>query len=164
MEEFLIKNYIQITYSFELVAVVIGLISYKKYKGTPAAFFIKIVCFLFFIEIIGSYAFYYDKFEFLKPLYNSVFRQNYWWFTLFFDIGVTLLFSALFIKILKKKKHQNILKYLNYAYIIFTSIYLICNRDVFFFQTFPLIQIAGALIIVTCTFIYFLNYFRVSYY
>ena len=157
MEDFLKNNYSLLTNSFILVAVLAGLISYKKYRQATATFFIKIIIYLFLIELIGSYAFYYNKFEFLKPIYNSVFRQNYWWYTLTFDILTIVLFSILFQKILNSTTHRKILKVITISFIVFAILYLIFNRHLFFFQFFPVIQIIGGLIIITCSVLYFLE-------
>lgn len=155
MEEFLKNNYSLLTKSFILVAVVAGIISYKKYKGTTATLFIKIIFFIFFIEVIGSYSNYYKYFDFMESIYNSVFRKTYWWYTLSFDLGITLLISIFFQKILKHPSNRKILKIITGAFIILFISYVIYNKDVFFFQTFPVIQIAGAVVIICCSILYF---------
>ncbi len=144
-------------FGVELVAVITGIISYKKYKGTTATFFIKIVIYLFFVELIGSYSLFYEEFEFLKPVYNSIFMQNYWWFTFTFDIITIILFSILFQKILKSPVFCKTLKGITILFIVFTLIYLILNRHLFFFQFFIPVQIFGGLIIIMCSVFYFIE-------
>lgn len=150
------------TKSFILVAVVAGLISYKKYKGTTTTFFIKITVYLLFIEIIGGYATLYSKFEFLKSIYNSIFRQNYWWYTITFDVITIILLAVLFQNILQIKYHKSILRYTNYAFILFAIIYLIYNRQLFFYQFFPVLQITGAVLIIMCSVLYYLELLKGS--
>lgn len=157
MEEFFVKNYFNLTYFVELVAVIAGIISYKKYQGTPATFFIKIIWIIFCIEFIGSYSNYYNTFDFLKPIYNSIFRVNYWWFTLTYQIGVVILISIFYQKLLVNKLFNIILKYATVAYFTFSIIYLVIHKDQFFSQMFPLISIlAGILVLTACVF-YFIE-------
>jgi hypothetical protein len=157
MEEFLKGNYSILTKLFILVTVVSGLISYKKYKGTPVTFFIKILIYLFIIELVGCYPLFYSTFKFLEPIYNSVFRQNYWWYTIAFDLIAIVLFSILFQKIICNKLYVMILKYSTYAFVLFSIFYIIFHHDIFFIQFFPVIQITGAIIILSCSIFYFIE-------
>ncbi|AUC76224.1 hypothetical protein [Olleya sp. Bg11-27] len=157
MVDFLRENYSLLTIFCTFIAVVSGLISYKKYKGTAAAFFIKIVLFIFIVELIGSYSSLYDTFSFLEPIYNSYFRQNYWWYTIAFDLIVIVLFSILFQKIISNTFYKTILKYSTYAFVLFSVTYIIYHRELFFMQLFPVIEIAGAIIILGCSIFYFIE-------
>ena len=157
MEEFFKENYSVLSVVCTFIAAVSGLISYKKYKETAATFFIKILVFLFIVELVGFYSSCYKYFSFLEPVYNSVFRQNYWWYTLSFDVMAIVLFSMLFQKVIINKVYINILKYGTYCFVLFSLVYLIYNRDVFFFQFFPVIQILGAFIILSCSVFYFIE-------
>lgn len=151
MEKFFIENYSYLTYFVELVAVIAGIITYKKYKGTPATFFIKIIWFSFFIELIGSYSNYYNTFEFLKPILNSIFKVNYWWYTLTYLIGVVISISIFYQKILENIRFKLFLKYLTVAYFLSAVIYLLINPDLFFSQIPPVISIlAGILVLTSC--------------
>ncbi|MEM5538276.1 hypothetical protein [Olleya sp. AS48] len=157
MEEFLKDNYSILTKFFILVAVVSGLVTYKKHKGTPATFFVKVLIYFLIVELIGTYSSLYKNFSFLEPIYNSLFRQNYWWYTIAFDIIGIVLFSLLFQKIIPNKLYNKVLKYSTYGFVLFSILYIIYNRDLFFFQFFPVIQITGALIILSCSVFYFIE-------
>ncbi|MEQ3664700.1 MULTISPECIES: hypothetical protein [unclassified Olleya] len=157
MEEFLKDNYSILTKFFILVAVVSGLVTYKKHKGTPAAFFVKVLIYFLIVELIGTYSSLYKNFSFLEPIYNSLFRQNYWWYTIAFDIIGIVLFSLLFQKVIPNKLYNKVLKYSTYGFVLFSILYIIYNRDLFFFQFFPVIQITGALIILSCSVFYFIE-------
>lgn len=133
-----------------LIAVIASLISYKKHKGTIVFFFILIIFYLFLIDLLGSYYLIYTKFEFLKPLYNSVFKKNYWWFTLNFDLGIILFFSILYQKIIKTLKFKIILKCVTILYLCFAVIFIAIKHQELFQQTFPVLQILGASIIIMC--------------
>ncbi|AXO79069.1 hypothetical protein DZC78_01280 [Olleya aquimaris] len=157
MEHFLHQNYSFLTKFFILIAVVSGIVSYRKYKGTPAIFFIKIVLFLFLIEVIGSYYKLKGLHNFFDPIFSSVFKKNFWWYTLAFDVVVIVLFSVLFQKVIANKKFKKILKFTTYCFILFSSIHIFYNRDLFFIQFFPMIQIAGAFVILSCSILYFME-------
>ncbi|WP_417236187.1 hypothetical protein [Bizionia paragorgiae] len=150
MEEFFRQNYFLLTNSTILIAVFAGLFSIKKYKGSPESFFIIIIFYLFAIELIGNYPRLYGKIEFLEPLYNSVFRKNYWWYTLAFDIGVILLFSVLYQKIIKSIAFKRVIKVATILYFGFSVIFILINYQDLFKQTFPVFQLLGALIILMC--------------
>lgn len=150
MEEFLKNNYALLNKSIILIAVFFGFIFYRKYKGTAAIIFIKIVFTLFVIDLIGSYTRLYGVFDFFKPVSSSIFRKNYWWFTLTWDIGVITLFSILYQKIIENKNFKFILKIITLIYICFAIIFLLINYQGLFHKTFPLLQILGAIIILLC--------------
>ncbi|WP_452224591.1 hypothetical protein [Lacinutrix chionoecetis] len=109
------------------------------------------------IEVIGSYTLYYDKFDFLEPVYNSKFRKNYWWFTIAYDIFVVILFSIFYQKIIATPRFKTILKITTLAFTVFSIGYIIHNIDALFIQLLPVIQIGGALIILLCFVLYFIE-------
>jgi len=157
MLEILFKHNSLITHSLEALAAVIGLFCLKKYKGTPAVFFIGILVYLFLIDTIGSYPQFYGKWDFLEPIRNSKLYRNTWWFTVFFDIVAVLLITAFYLKILQNKKHRILIKYVASAYLI-TSILVIYNNFNFFLSNaFPTLYIFNAVLIITCAICYFLE-------
>jgi len=157
LEEFLINNYSLLTKTFIFVTVCVGIFFYKKYKCTAVTFFIKIIIYLFFVEIIGSYAFFYDRFDFLKPIYNSIFRKTYWWYTITFDLVGIILFSVFYQKIINKSIFKKTVKYSTYIFTVFSILYIVLNSDILFQHFFPVIQILGAIIILMCTVFYFME-------
>lgn len=157
MKNFILNNHVVITYVIEFIAVLVGFFSYKKYQHTTAISFIHILFFIFFIELIGSYPNYYNKLEFLNPLYNSVFRQNYWWFTIFFDVIIVFLFSRLFLKVLNIRFLNRLVNISSIIFLVFSTIFLFVNYEKLFFQVFPFIQIVGSLLIIISTISYFIE-------
>lgn len=157
MEFFLINNYSLIIKLIIIAAVIAGILSYKKFKNTPVTFFIKILIGLLIIEYVGSYPLYYNTFNFLKPIYNSIFRKNYWWFTIAYDIVVIILFSIFYQKILVSLKFKRILKYATWVFAVVSFCYAALNLEALFNQLLPVVQIFGALIILLCCILYFLE-------
>lgn len=157
MKDFIINNNVLITYVIEFIAVLVGIILYKKYQPTTAIAFIHILFFIFFVELLGSYPNYYSKFEFLKPLNNSIFRQNYWWFTICFDVVAVFLLSRLFLKVLKIKRLQRLVNISSIIFLVVSIIYILINIEKLFIQMFPLVQVLGSLLIIISTVSYFIE-------
>src|SRR5690606_16038709 len=86
---------------------------------------------------------------------DTVFIRNFWWTTFYWKIGAILFFSFYYHGILANKRFKMILKYSGYSFLIFSSIYVLCNWDAYFVQFFPIISILGAVIVFLCTAFYF---------
>lgn len=157
MLELLIKNGSLITKSFEALAAVIGIFTLKKYKGTAAAFFIVILVYLFLVDLLGSYTYYYNTFDFLKPVRNSVFKTNRWWYTIFFDLIALLLISIFYQKILKHKWHKIILKYATVLYLLISFVLIVSDIDKLFTRPYPLIYCLQLVLILCCSIFYFVE-------
>lgn len=55
MNKFLLKYYSVLTHTLEILATVTGLIIFKRYKQTPAKYFILFLINIVFLEQVGSY-------------------------------------------------------------------------------------------------------------
>ncbi|MGB1308986.1 MAG: hypothetical protein ACPG6B_08760 [Oceanihabitans sp.] len=162
MKEFFLENYNTIIYCIEAFAVCVGLFCLKKFSNTNAVFFIKILVYLFVIELLGSYTYLYGTFEFLEPIRNSVFKTNRWWFTITFDIVVVILFSILYQKILKNKKHKFILKVGTILFTITAVFLILIDIDTLFAGSYDSIGIIGTLLILTCCVFFFIEILQSS--
>ncbi|AUC81240.1 hypothetical protein [Lacinutrix sp. Bg11-31] len=157
MLEFLFYYNSIITHSIEAIAAITGLFCLKKYKGTAAIFFIWLLVYLCLVDVLGMYPKYYNTFDFLEPIKNSIFRRNSWWFTIFFDIIAVILFSLLFQKILKKKLSKNILKYGIILYSFIAIILIVLDIDALFKSNFRSIYILETILICCCSVFYFIE-------
>ncbi len=157
MDEFLKQNYSFITLSVELLAAVVGLLFYKKYKSTAAKYFIYFLIYLTVCDFICSYTWYVHPKKVFGFLIGTVFEKNYWWSTLYWVIGAILFFSFYYYKILKNKTYKNIVKYSGYTFFVFSIVYIILNWDDYFIRFFPVIGILGAIIIFICAVLYFIE-------
>lgn len=161
MEEFLKQNYRTLTFSVEILAVVFGILSYKKYKHTTAKYFIYFLIYVLFVDCIGNYPFYVKEYKFLSNINaiikGTVFEKNKWWYTIFWRIGSILFFTFYYSKIVKNHIRQKAIKYFGIIFLITSLFTLIYNRDVFFTSSFPLITIMGAVIVVLCVTFYFID-------
>ena len=150
MDEFLGNNYYLITHSVEIIAAITGLFCLRKYKGTAAIYFIYFLVFIALADLFGEYShFVYEGglFDFLK---GTTIEENNWWYTLFWDIGSILFFTFYFQKILFKENYILTVKIARNIFLYFSLIYIIFNWEVFFYRSFPILYIAGAIIIFLC--------------
>jgi len=156
MNDFLLEYYNNITFSVEVLAAVTGLVLYNKYKHTAAKYFIWFLVYLSFCDFSGSYVHYINNgpFSFLE---GTRFVRNFWWSTLYWKIGAIVFFVFYFNKILTKSHHKQVIKYLGYAFIVFSIIYILCNWSDYFMRFFPIISVVGAFIIFLCCVFYFIE-------
>lgn len=158
MNDFLLEYYSTITHCVEFLAALTGILLYKKYKFTIAKYFINFLVYLSIFDLCGGkYNEYILNNGFLSFLEDTVFMRNYWIYTLFFDLGATMFFVFYYNKILKKKEFKSIVKYIGYAFLIFSIIYIILNSEAFFINYFSAINIFGAVIVFLCTVFYFVE-------
>ncbi|WP_289046115.1 hypothetical protein [uncultured Olleya sp.] len=157
MLDFLFKNYFLITHILEATTAVIGLFCLKKFKDTAVVFFIKILVFLFFVDFLGSYTLYLDNFEFFKPIKGTKFAYNTWWFTLFFDVLAVSFLTFFYIKLFKNILLKKIIKIILLSFWIYCFAKVIYDFDSLFYTSDPVIYIFGAILIIGCTSIYFIQ-------
>ena len=157
MDNFLLKNYLLITVSSEILAAVTGLILFKKYKHTAAKYFILFLVYVIFIVFGGMYSYYVVNngiFSFLK---GTLIEKNFWWFTIFWDIGAVTFFGWYYLKILRNKWHIKFLSVSLYVFIIVSVLTILLSLPDFFIKPLPIISVMGGIIILQCVFFYFLE-------
>ena len=162
MEEFLIKYYSILTHGVEIMAAVTGLLLFKKYKPTAVRYFIYFLVYVVFVELIGSYPRYLDKLELLDSLKelinNSRFKENYWWYTIFWSIGSILFYSFYYQKILTNKSYKRIIKYSGFIFLIISIVTIISDLDKFFNTTCSIIiRGSGLIVILLCVLFYLIE-------
>lgn len=157
MNDFLLKYYNNITFSVEILAAVTGLILYKKYKPTAAKYFIWFLIYLSICDFLNTYVYYIANNSFLSFLKGTVFVWNYWWTTLYWEIGAIVFFSFYYHKILNNSKFKKTVLYFGYIFFVFSVVYILNNWEDYFVRFFPIISILGALIIFLCAVFYFIE-------
>ncbi|WP_346882504.1 hypothetical protein [uncultured Algibacter sp.] len=157
MEAFLIDNYRLLTHTVEILAAVTGIFCYKKYRLTAAKYFIYFLVYLTICDFLNYYTVYVRPNKFLNALIGTKFEKNYWWSTLFWNIGAIMFFSLYYNKILKIAVHKTIVKYAGYAFLLFAIIYIALHFDAYFYKFFPIISILGAIVILLCAILYFIE-------
>ncbi len=159
MVEFLLENKSFLTKGFEIMAAVVGILYFKKYRHTAAKYFIYILIYIAVLELIGSYTVYVDNYGFLSDikdiLKGTLFERNAWYYTFFWKIGAIILFSSYYQKILKKDYFIKLLRWSSYTFLIISFVLIFSDSTRFFKGSFPVISILGAIIIMECAVFYF---------
>jgi hypothetical protein len=164
MKDFLLNNYSILYRSVIFLAAIIGLFSLRKFKKTHSKFFIWFLVYVFFLEIFAAYPTYLANYKILSPINefinDSGFKQNYWFYTIFWSIGGILFYSYYYQKVLRNKTFLKILKYATYVFLICSIVFIAFNMHTFFNSTIPFIDIIGAVIIFLCASFYFIEILR----
>ncbi|WP_238320853.1 hypothetical protein [Neotamlana nanhaiensis] len=154
MEDFLLKYYSYVTFAVEFLAVITGLILYKKYKHAATKYFIWFLVYLTICDTLSNYV-RFIRDGFLHFLHGTIFAWNYWWCTLFWKIGAIAFFIFYYRKVLKIERLRAVLKYVNIVFLIYAFGCILLNFDEYFVKSFISISIIGAIIIIICAMFYF---------
>jgi hypothetical protein len=154
MNELLLKYNNTITFSIEILAAVTGLVLYNKYKQTAAKYFIYFLVYLSICDVFNTYVYHIND-GFLTFLKETVFIRNFWWTTLYWEIGAIMFFSFYYYGILTNEKFKSIVKYSSYVFLVFSIGYILFHWNEYFIRFFPVIGVLGAVIIFLCTAFYF---------
>lgn len=144
------------------MAAVTGLLLLKKYKHSAVKYFIYFLVYVVFVELIGSYPRYLLKINALASLKevvdNSRFKENYWWYTIFWSVGSILFYSFYYQKILNNNSYKRIIKYAGFTFLIISIITIITDIDNFFSTTCSIIiRASGLIVILLCVLFYFME-------
>ena len=144
-----------------IVCAVIGIVYYKKYKNYNSKIFIYYLIYVVFVDFIGSYPYYVIEYEQLHGLRDylkeTYFSRNFWWFTTFWNIGSVLFMSYYYYLILKTRSFKKIVKYVCFIFLFSSVIYISQNLNSFFNSQLKFVNIFGALVILNCICLYFIE-------
>lgn len=157
MENFFVHYKSEITRVVEISAALTGLLLYKNYKDTSAKYFIYFLVYLSIGDFINTYVYHIRNGGILSFLEGTVFEWNYWWSTLFWKIGSIVFFTFYYSKVLGNKNFKTIIKYVGIFFLFFSILTILINWNVFFISDFPMIKILGAIIIILCSILYFIE-------
>ncbi len=131
-KDFIIINYSLLTRIIEAIPVLVGLLLFKKYKHTKVKYFIYYLIFVLIGEIIATYP-EFLHYEFFEPLDNlvtgTVFKRNYWWYTIFWQIGSTVFLAFYFIKSIYSKWSKNLIKTSTLFFLLASCLYILFFWD-----------------------------------
>ena len=151
------QNYSLLTYSVEILAVIVGLLTYQKYRSTTAKYFILFLIYVLTLEIIGYYPTFFKNRGLWQIISNTVFEKNYWFYTLFWSIGSALFFIFYYRKILKSKLYKSILKYAGLIFLLSAFANIIIDKDSFFRTDLIFLAIGNLVVILLCVVLYFVE-------
>ncbi|MFD2540812.1 hypothetical protein ACFSSB_00660 [Lacinutrix gracilariae] len=157
MSEFLLKYASLCLLGLEILAAVIGLLLYSKYKHTAAKYFIYFLVYVVFIVIIGRYTWLVKEGGAFSFLLGTLLERNYWFGTITWKIGAVSFFGWYYLKILKNNTQKKILRISLILFIVASVLIILLTLPNFFVTSIPSISILGALIILQCSFYYFME-------
>ena len=161
MVEFLKEYYSFLNKAVEIVAAIVAIIVYKKYRKTNVKYFLWFLIYVFILELIGGYTVYISKFEFLHDLKimlkGTLIEENYWWYNIFWTIGSGLFFSTYFIILLKTKTLKKTLIKGRAIFLITALVFIIFNLNDLFTSSLKFNTILGAVLVLLSTVLYFIE-------
>lgn len=125
MDEFLKSNYGYIITLIEFIAAFTGVILYKKYKNTHVKYLIYFLVYTFFIDTIGDYPSILKKLGYFHLIKGTLIESNYWWYTIFWWIGLSVIMVYLNYRVVKTIRFKKILKYGFYLYSLQVVLYIL---------------------------------------
>ena len=155
MKDFFLNNYIILTHSVEIAAALTGVLSLKKYRHTNIKYFVYFLVIITVCDILSGYTMLVSKGNLLECLIGSKIADNYWFSTLFWNLGAIIFYAYYYKALLKKKIFKKILNYGTILFLVFSLGYIIIHWDAFFVSYFPIISVLGAVIIFLCSSFYF---------
>ncbi|WP_299099708.1 hypothetical protein [uncultured Winogradskyella sp.] len=118
MDEFINEYYNLITRGVEFLAAFTGILVFKKYKHTPTKTIIYFLIYAFWVDFIGSYPSFLYKNDLFYLIEGTLIQRNYWWFTIFWWIGLSVFVSYINYQIIENNRLKKIIKYSFYLYIV----------------------------------------------
>lgn len=158
MREFILNNYYYLNEGVIIMAALVGLLTFNKFKQTKVKYFIYFLIYVLVIELIGWYpslSYYNESFKWIDNLTKgTILEENYLWYGIFWKMGSALFISFYFNKVLRKDIFKNIIKYLTYLFIGMCIIYLLFFNSTYYKGESYLINFSGVLIIVLSAIFY----------
>ena len=159
---FIKSNYAILYKSVEILAALTGIFLLRKYKQDLAAkLFIFFLIYVNLIETIGSYPRLIKKNEdlfWIKDLLNNtVFYNNFWWYSLTWTIGSSLFYSIYFSKVLKSKRLKLIVKRVTSVLILIQIVLYIFKFNTFMSDSITEINLIQLTLIMFVTSVYFIE-------
>lgn len=158
MREFIFEYYYYLNEGVIILAALVGLLTFNKFKGTKVKYFIFFLLYVLVVELIGWYpslSYYNESFKWIDDYTKgTILEENYLWYGVFWKMGSALFISFYFRKILKSKHLKLIIQYLTYLFIGLCLVYLIFFNDTYYKGESYLVNFSGVLIIVLCAVFY----------
>jgi hypothetical protein len=161
LEAFLDKYYAIINFAIVFLPAIIGLLLYKKYKNSLVKYFIWFCVYVGFVEIIGAYPKFINKFESLnylnELLKDSLFVNSNWWYLIFWNFAGALFYAFYFYNLINNGRLKIIIKYLSFLFVCIFIIYFIKNIKILPFNSNSFLTISSAILIVATVLMYFVD-------
>ncbi|MEO1032839.1 MAG: hypothetical protein AAFX55_15625, partial [Bacteroidota bacterium] len=83
MLDYLLKHSGIATSIFEILAALVGIICYNKYKASAARYLIFFLIYTVIIDFMGSYPTRLKELDLYYLIENTLIEKNYWWYVIF---------------------------------------------------------------------------------
>ncbi len=156
MLDFLIDNFNFITYGFEFIAVLTGLIFFKRYKKTTVKIFIIFLVYTIFVEFMGAFLVYFRTFSVIRLIRSLGFSVNIW-FNIFWLFGSILFVSYYYHSLLKQKRHQIVVRILVVLFSVLMFLHITIYPQLFIKTHPPFYLISGLIVTSSSITLYFIE-------
>lgn len=157
MREFLYDYYTFLTKSVEILAFVVSLIVYKKYKNTPVKYFIWFLGWIVFVETIGNYPRHLKDYNLEYLIEGTLIERNYWWYTISWASVATIFYSWFLSQKYDSNTLKTIIKFCIYGYVLTMLVTAIIDYKLFFEIRPTYITVLNVAIIILSTVSYLYN-------
>jgi hypothetical protein len=159
--DFFLNNYILFVHFVEVLAAVVAIFCYDKYKQTPVKYFIYFLVYVAIMELIGAYPTFVEKYESLSEakefLKGTKFEENNWFYTIFWTIASAVFYSFYFGQFIESNYSIKVIKYITSIFIISSLVYILLNWNSFFVSSFYFVDIFSASVILLSVVLYFIE-------
>ncbi len=139
------------------MAAVTGILLYKRYSHTVARYFIWFLVYVALLELIGFYPVYFAKYDLLHIIKDTIFEDNYWYYTVFWSVGSVLFFVFYYHEVLRYNPYKATLKYGGFLFLISAIMYILTHIESFFSSQLVFITIFGLCLILLSVVFYFIE-------
>lgn len=157
MREFLYDYYTFLTKSVEILAFVVSLIVYKKYKNTPVKYFIWFLGWIVFVETIGNYPRHLKDYNLEYLIEGTLIERNYWWYTISWASVATIFYSWFLSQKYDSNTLKTIIKFCIYGYVLTMLVTAKIDYKLFFEIRPTYITVLNVAIIILSTVSYLYN-------
>lgn len=157
--KYLTENFNFITYGLEILAALVGVFSYKKYKNTNTKWFIYFLFYVVFVEYVGASLMYF-RLHWVASFVHRFGIRSTSWYNLFWFFGSTLFLLVYYYKLLYNKLNKQLLLGLAIVFVIVFTSYTVFNfQD--FLKSHPLIySMLCASVIFLSVSLYFIDFIK----
>lgn len=159
MLDFLTQYFYLITYGFEIIAAITGIVCFNKFKLTPVKYFIYFLVYVVFVELMGAMFIFYKDFLVIRFLRSLGLRTTSW-FNLFWMFGSILFIYFYFFNQLKSKRGKQVIKLASGLFIILMLGHFIVFSNLFFTVHSPFYQLFGAVSTFICIALYLTEFIK----
>ena len=156
MIEFITKYFNFISYGFELLPAIIGLVVFKKHKHTVTKCFIYFLVYIVFVECVGICFIYFRELGVIQFLRLYGLRSTNW-FNAFWMFGSILFILKYYHLLLETKLYKTIIKYTALVFTIIFVLHVIFNFELFLKAHPPIYFILDASVVCICVALYLLE-------